>query len=133
MRVVLDTNVLLSAVFTRGVCEALLDACVESEEVELITSEYILQEFDRHATGKFGVPEQEARDAVEFMRRLSVVVAPTALAAGVCKDPDDVPVIGTAVADGAAVLVTGDAGLLELKRVGEVAIVSPRMFYDSLR
>lgn len=133
MRVVLDTNVLLSGMLTRGLCEAVLDACVDSPDVEMVLSDHILREFERHASRKFGVPDNEAKEAVEFLRRWSTIVQPANLPADACKDPDDVPVLGTAVAAHAAVLVTGDAELLALEQIGDVAIVSPREFYERLR
>ena len=40
---------------------------------------------------------------------------------------------GTASAGGVDALVTGDADLLDLKRIGEAAIISPRVFYDRLK
>jgi len=132
VRVVLDTNVLLSAIFTRGVCEALLDAAIESDAFAIVLSEHILDEFDRHARGKFGAPASEAKDAVEFLRRHAEIVAPIELPPDVCSDGDDIPVLGTAVAAAAIALVTGDAKLLTLRNIRGIPIRSPRQFYDLL-
>jgi hypothetical protein len=48
--------VLLSAAFTAGVCEVLLDVCLASNDIKLVLSEHILDEFARHAADKFQAP-----------------------------------------------------------------------------
>lgn len=45
MKAVFDTNVLLSASFTPGVCEVLLDICLTSDDVTIVVSDHILAEF----------------------------------------------------------------------------------------
>jgi uncharacterized protein len=128
VKVVLDTNVVLSALFTRGICEAILDVCIEREC--LVLSDYILEEFAEHAMRKFGAPADEVRAAVEFLRRNAEIVTPEALPAESCRDPDDVPVLGTAVAAQADALVSGDGDLLGLKSIAGIPILSPRVFYE---
>jgi len=132
VRVVLDTNVLLSAIFTRGICEALLDATIESDAFTVVLSEHILAEFERHALRKFGATPAHAAAAVEFLRRHSQVIAPAHMPANSCPDRDDLPVLGTAVAGGVDALVTGDAELRGLADVRGIPIWSPREFYDRL-
>jgi putative PIN family toxin of toxin-antitoxin system len=129
----LDTNVLLSGMFARGLCEALLEACLGSEECTIVLSEHILREFSRHGQTKFGAPASEVRRAAEFLRSHVELVEPGKVPPGTCRDPDDLPVLGTAVAARADCLVTGDAELLELKRCGPATILSPRAFYQRLR
>ena len=55
MRVVLDTNVLLAASATRGLCELVLSECVQHHSI--IISEPILTEFRDHLVGKFKLPD----------------------------------------------------------------------------
>lgn len=52
MRVVVDTNVLLSAAFFPGVCEKLLAHCFLTPSVQVVLSEHILGEFVEHGLGK---------------------------------------------------------------------------------
>ncbi|MFH0982034.1 MAG: putative toxin-antitoxin system toxin component, PIN family [Planctomycetota bacterium] len=130
MRIVLDTNVLLSGMLTRGVCEAVLDACMGSDAHTVVLSEHILREFDRQAKRKFGAPAREVRRAVEFLRIHVEVVKPAHVADDACSDPDDLPVLGTLLAAKADCLVTGDQSLLDLRQFQTVPIVSPRVFYD---
>jgi predicted nucleic acid-binding protein len=122
VRVVFDTNVLLSAIFTRGLCEALLGACVDRADWEIVVSDY-----------KFRVPVVAVRAAVDLLRRNAEMVMPAEMSADACEDKDDLPVLGTAVAGGADLLVTGDAELLALGSVRGIPIVSPRALYERLR
>ena len=130
MRVVLDTNVLLAAFGTRGLCDALFTVCLEGHQ--LVASEHINGELRLHLTRAFRVPARQADEIAAFVRELSEVVSPARVIALACRDPDDLPVLGTAVAGRADVLVTGDRDLLELKRHGGIPIVTPRECYERL-
>lgn len=130
MRIVLDTNVLLAAFGTRGLCEALFAACLEGHEV--VTSEHILEELRRHLGRAFRMPGPQADEIVAFVRESSELVVPARVPAKACRDPDDLPVLGTAVAGQADLLVTGDRDLLALGRHAGVPIVTPRECYERL-
>jgi uncharacterized protein len=130
VRLVLDTNVLLAAFGTRGLCEAVWVACLI--EHDLVTSEHILGELERHLVGKFRMPARRAREIIAFVRSRSEVVQPSEVPAGACRDADDLPVLGTGAAGRADLLVTGDADLLSLGRYLSVEIVSPRAAYERI-
>ena len=131
MRVVLDTNVILAAFATRGLCEAVMAVCLNSHE--LILSDAILGEVGRHLAGKFKMPATQAEEIIGFLREQAVVVEPSSVPAKACRDPDDCLVLGTAVAGKAACLVTGDADLISLGNYQSIAILTPGAFYDQLR
>ena len=131
MRAVLDANVLLAGVFTRGVCERLLDICWENAPtIVIVCSEHILGEFADNAETKFGVPAEEVAESVDKLRYRVEIVEPSEVALDACRDADDLPVLGTAAAGNANYLVTGDRDLLVLKSFHGIPIVSPREFYD---
>lgn len=133
MKIVFDTNVLLAGIFSRGLCEALLDACLGSEECTVALSEHILAEFARHAVDKFGAQSGEVGGAVEFLRSQVQMVQPAPVPAGSCPDADDLPVLGTALAAQADCLVTGDKELLKLRRFRGTAIISPRALFEQIQ
>lgn len=66
MRVVLDTNVLLAAIATHGLCQALVTLIFHEHEV--ILSEHILGDVAKHYQGKFKASKRQA-DAVVAMLR----------------------------------------------------------------
>ena len=131
MKVVLDTNVLLASFASRGLCEALLSACLASHEI--ILSEHILKELRRHLRSKLKATRDHADEIVAFLREHATIVQPTGVPADACRDRSDLPVLGTAAAAEADVLVTGDRDLLDLKEFRGIPILSPRSFHARLR
>jgi putative PIN family toxin of toxin-antitoxin system len=131
MRIVLDTNVLISGIVGHGVCQALLDICHRSGEHTMVLSEYILQELRRRLESKFNAPADRVQAAAQFLRRHAELVDPASVPADACRDPKDLPVLGTLVA-GADCLVTGDADLLSLQQYMGRPILSPRQLYEKL-
>jgi putative PIN family toxin of toxin-antitoxin system len=128
--VVLDTNVLLAAFATRGLCEAVLAVCLDAHQI--ILSEPILVETSKHLTGKFKIPASQARQIVDFLRENSQVIEPVSIPADSCRDPKDFAVLGTAAAARAECLISGDQDLLILKQFKSIPILSPREFYGRL-
>lgn len=130
MRIALDTNVLLAAFATRGLCEALLETCLAGHEI--VTSDHILGEMRRHLSGKLGLAERRADEIVAFLRDHAERVVPAPVARAVLGDAEDLPVLGTAVAGRCDMLVTGDAELIALGRFEGIPIVTPRDCYERL-
>ena len=134
MRAVLDTNVLLAGVFTRGVCERVLNICsTPAFDIVVVCSEHILGEFAANAETKFGVPAEEVSEAVDILRHRVELVVPDDVPIDACRDPEDLPVLGTATSGRADYLVTGDGDLLTLGAFHGIGVVSPREFYDRIR
>lgn len=133
MRLVLDTNVLLSAAFFPGVCEKLLAHCFLTPSIQLVLSEHILGEFVEHGLGKLNGTADQIDAAVAELRRRCQIVPPASVPADTISDADDLPVLGAAIAGQADCLITGDRELLNLGSFRSIAILSPRAFYDRLR
>ena len=131
MRIVLDANVLLAGFGTRGLCEALVAVCVESHH--LVLSPHLLSETRRYLTTKFKVPATHADEIISFLRGHAELVTPATVSTDACRDPDDLPVLGTAVAGRAELLVTGDQDLLTLHVYAGIAIITPRACYERLQ
>jgi putative PIN family toxin of toxin-antitoxin system len=128
---VLDTNVLLAGLGTRGLCEALVAACLRDHTV--IMSQHIIDEFSRHYQNKFKISAEQTAWVIQMLTAHAERVTPAELPADAFSDPDDLPVLGTAIAGQADCLVTGDREMLKLGVFRSVAILSPRAFYERLR
>ncbi len=132
MRVFLDTNVLVSAYATRGLCADVLRLVLA--EHELITAEVVLQELERVLLGKIRLTPDVVQDVLAFLRQYPAEPKPEARADLPVRDPDDAWVLASALAAGAEVLVTGDLDLLEIAAaVRELRITTPRGFWDMQR
>ncbi|MGH9794970.1 MAG: putative toxin-antitoxin system toxin component, PIN family [Candidatus Acidiferrales bacterium] len=127
MRLLLDTNVLIAAFITRGVCAELLEHVVEKHEP--VGSSYVLAEFHDKLVKKFAISRREATAAAHLLASRFAMVEPVELGERVCRDADDDPVLATAVAGHCACLITGDRDLLSLKEFRGVVILSPQQFW----
>ncbi|MGH7686697.1 MAG: putative toxin-antitoxin system toxin component, PIN family [Candidatus Dormibacteria bacterium] len=131
MRVVLDTNVLISAyIFPGGTPEAVLRR-VLAGGVEMLTSRVLLAEFGRILERKFGWDAAMSEDAVRHVARISSVIEPAEAIAVVVDDPDDDRVLEVAIAGGASIVVSGDRHLLQLQTFRGIRLLTPAAFLDA--
>jgi hypothetical protein len=129
VQVVLDTNVLLGALRSKGAPARIVDAW-RAGRFRLVTSPEQIDEFKRAAAcprlrghlarGAVGRVVNELRRADVLLRRLS--------RPGASPDPGDEYLLAMALAAGADHLVTGDKPILALKRIGRTRIVSAQRF-----
>lgn len=127
MRVVIDCNVLVSAMRTRGVCG---DVVVEAiRHHQLVLSKPIVDEYRTVAARLAHAAYREGLFAViaEF-ERVAVFVEPADVVFGL-RDRDDEVYLQTATAGG-AVLVTGNRRDFVQRRYGSVDVFSPRTFLE---
>lgn len=128
MRIVADTNVLVSAlIFPGGPPEAVYRLVLE-ERVELVTSRALLAELGRVLTDKFGWEPSRAEGAVEQLVRLGRIVEPQEQLAVVEADPADDRVLEAAGEGEVDAIVSGDSHLLDLGGWRGIAIQSPSAF-----
>lgn len=128
MKVVLDTNVILAAFATHGLCESVMALCLDQHDVVL--SQPILDEAREHLSGKFKLPAARVEEILGFLKAHREMVTPADVPANACRDADDRAVLGTASAAQAEFLITGDKDLLSLASFQKIALVSPREFYE---
>ncbi len=131
MRVSLDTNVLVSAFATRGLCADVLRTVLA--EHQLITSEFVLGELERVLAQRFGVPEKNVHSIIALLRKFHVEPRSEDLPDLLIRDPDDLHVLAAALASNADVLVTGDRDLLYVKCQASITITDPRGFWNMLK
>lgn len=127
MRVLLDTNVLIAAFIAHGTCHDLFEHVTRHHQ--LVTSRYILDELVRHLLGKFHFSKKESLEVVTLIRERAELVSAEPIELPCEIDPDDLPVLGAALAGSCHCLVTGDKELLELGRVGNIPILPPSQFW----
>ena len=129
MIVVLDTNVIVAAMVAKGLCHEVVVRGLGSCTV--VTSQPLLDELEHTLRAKFTLGPA----SIAFLEQLRVrvrTVEPVALNAPVSRDADDDTVLATAVAAGAALIVTGDQDLLVIGRYIGIDILSPCDFLKRL-
>lgn len=131
MKVALDTNVLVSAVATRGLCADILQATLA--EHELVLGEAVLTELGRVLRQKIRVPADTIQELDTFLRGQAILVSEAPALPIKIRDPADRVVLAEAIAGEADVLVTGDRDLLDIGARAPIPILSPRGFWDLLR
>ncbi len=131
MRVVFDTNILVSAlVFPGGQGEAALRRIIEQTD-QLVLSRPILDELLGVLGRKFARDTEELAHVAVFLTELSVMVAPKRRLRIVQDEPDN-RILECAVAGRAEVIVTGDKLLLALKRYEEIRLLTLRDYLESI-
>lgn len=129
MRLVIDTNVMLSGLLWRGAPHRLMEQA-HSGAVSLVSSPALLEELgDVLAREKFaGILARSgctANQILDDIQRLAHLVTPLPLPEPVCCDPDDDAVLAVALAAQADLIVSGDDDLLALQSFRGIPIVDP--------
>jgi uncharacterized protein len=131
VRVCLDTNVLVAAFATRGLCADVLRAVLT--EHELVLGEVILAEFRRALKTKLKVPADRIASAEAAFNTIDILPKPEKPSTLKIRDPDDRWILATALAGSADVLVTGDKAILAVADDAPLLILEPRAFWELLR
>lgn len=130
MRVFLDTNVLVAAFATRGLCADVMRVVLA--EHELMTSEVVLEELRDVLHRRLKLPASTIADIVALLRAQEVVAKLSKPSDVPVRDPDDRWILASAAAGRADVLVTGDQDLLAVAEAAPLPILDPRGFWSKL-
>lgn len=137
MRVVADTNVLLSATFWAGDSNTIIQK-VEMGDVGLILSKEIIGELSRvlaykEIQDKIRNKSLEMKRTVERYVSLATVIEPSSEIAIIKDDPDDNKVLECAKDGKADFVISNDKHLLMVKEFEGIKIVTPKEFLGILR
>ncbi len=131
MKVFLDTNVLVSAVATRGLCADVLREVLRHHH--LIISPELLTELENVFRKTLGLPQNMIFEFIEVIKQDSQLSTPSPLLNVKIRDKDDLLMLSSALNGGADLFITGDKELLGLQSIRNMGIVSPRMFWERLK
>ena len=132
LKVVVDTNVLVSATLFGGNPEKILDLAEEGK-IKILISEKILEEFREVLQEKFGFSLSIAELAASGIREISSLITPTQRLTVIKEKEADNRVLECAVEDRAQYIVSGDTKHLQpLKEYQEIKILSPAQFLKAI-
>lgn len=127
MRVFLDTNVIVSAFTTRGLCADLFREILAVHT--LVISEHVLTEIKEVLTRRFKVPEATVIEMIALLEKQEMALLPAELPQIVIRDLDDLPVLAAAIESKSDYLVSGDQDMTSLAPLKQIKIVTPREFW----
>ena len=124
LKVVLDTNVLISSIISDGKSRELLKKGI-ANQYRIITSDLILKELETVlCRPKFKTRQEEVNRIIHALNKTAHVVAVKTTIKAVKKDPQDDMIIETALDGEAQIIVTGDNHLLALERFQDIRIIT---------
>ena len=131
MKIVVDTNVVISGVFFAGLPNRFLKDIVLNE-IEIVASKEIIEEYynisKELVESKTGVFNKKLFDIL--VGKMKVIKPQSKI--NVCRDPDDNKFIECAIDGGAIYIVSGDKDLLTIKEYANVLIVSVSDYYSTV-
>lgn len=133
MRIVVDTNVVVSSYMFPGSTPGAVIEYWYAGTVELVVSMPLIAEYERvlrypHISVRLRLTDDGLRKSIQKFRDRGTLVEPDAETRVVTADPDDDVVVATAVAGNADYIVSGDKHLLELSEHNGIRIVTPAVF-----
>ena len=131
MRVSLDTNVLVSAFATRGLCADVFRHILA--EHDLIIGEVVIVELRRVLRDRIKIPAPVITSIEQLLRDQIVVPKPSEPHSLPIRDPGGRWVLASAAAGKADVLVTGDSDQSDMASQSPIKIVDPRGFWTMVR
>ncbi len=132
MKIVIDTNVFISAVFFGGLPLKVLHSII-SKRNDAYISPQIWDEYNdviERLTKKY--PSRLKHQLIDEVFKVFKVISPST-AISICRDPDDDKFLSCAIDAGCQYLVSGDDDLLSLGKVEDVTICTPSEFLNTLR
>jgi uncharacterized protein len=127
VKVVLDSNVLVAAFATHGICHDLFEYCLRNTTI--ICSDFILEEIKRILVSKIRIPVSKASTIIHYLEKQTSIIVPEHKIVPDLRDPNDQMIMATALSGGADYLITGDKDMLILKKVKRTVILLPRDFW----
>jgi putative PIN family toxin of toxin-antitoxin system len=131
VKVVLDTNVIISGIFFSGPPHQILKAW-RNKKFQIVISLEILDEYYRvgeELAAQF--PEVDLDPILEFVNTKAEIVEAAKLNEAVCDDPDDDKFFACAIAAGVNLIISGDKHLLKMSGYQRIDVVRPRQFVDN--
>lgn len=128
MRVVLDTNILVSATMWDNSVSNKLIRVLAEKDIEIFTSYDILEEYKKVLRRDFKYEEEDINKIILELLSYMQIIEPTIIIKVVIKDPDDDRIIECAVDSNSDFIISYNKHLLEIGEYKEIKIITPEDF-----
>jgi putative PIN family toxin of toxin-antitoxin system len=129
MRVVVDANVAIAAAASRGLCEAILELCLEHHQI--VTCKALNNEIETKLLNKLKIPKSVVAEFMEVLKDNSILLEPELIDKSACRDANDLMILGLIYPGKVETIITGDKDLLVIENFMGAKIISPRDFWES--
>lgn len=130
MRVVIDTNVVISGIFFGGPPAKVLEAVLD-EQYQVILSEEIIKEYFEilhRISEKRNAPIDPGSKIINILISNAIIIDATNAETPQCADPDDIKFLQAAIASNAKFLISGDKHLLDVGKYKGGIVLKPKEF-----
>ena len=131
IKVVLDTNVFISALFWKGALYQIFKRILEGAVLNFVSLQ-ILAEIKERLLDKFKLPPEKVKEFLEIIVFNSQIVYPKKKLNIVKKDPEDNKILECALEAKASFIISGDRHLLEIKEYKGIKIISAKEFLSEI-
>jgi putative PIN family toxin of toxin-antitoxin system len=129
MKIIFDTNVILSALITQGLSSRVLDICIDKHQ--LFISQWIIDEVISKLNVKMHAPKPEIDRVMIFLENIFNKIVAAGNIPDICRDKYDNNILLLAQTISADLIITGDSDLLSLNEYLKTKIISPRQFIEN--
>jgi len=129
--VVLDTNILISAVLFKGTPLKILKFCIIEEKIDVAISPELMAEFVGKLKYKFGIDAQTLAELKELIEQSTLNFLPK-YTTKICRDDSDNMILDLAIYAKAGFIITGDKDLLALKNHNGIEIMTAAGFLEKM-
>ncbi|MBC8387233.1 MAG: putative toxin-antitoxin system toxin component, PIN family [Actinobacteria bacterium] len=127
MKIVLDTNIYISAAVFGRLCEEVIQFC-RFDKISVYISEDIIDEIENKLIVKFSWKENQIRVFLENILEFCKIVEVEERIVFIKEDPDDDKILECAVSAKCEYIVSGDKHLINLKSYKNIKILKPADF-----
>lgn len=129
MKILFDTNVLVSAFVSRGGhCYEILDRAIHDRE--LYCTSFIVNELKKVLRNNFHFSGKLISEIIQFIEKFFTMGETADTIPAICRDPEDDQILADALENSIDILITGDKDLLDLKNYRGVRIIRPSEYWN---
>ena len=130
MKLVLDSNIFISAFYWGGNFQQVINRVIEGQDELYITNEIINEIAEVMGRTKFKTKPEIIERYIRAIEKIGKKVFITGKVKGICRDKDDDDKIECGFLSGADYLITGDSDLLVLREYQQIKIITIKSFFE---
>ena len=132
MKIVCDTNILISGILFGGKPRKILRLCTSGNVTSCISPDILKEVEEVLLRPKFNLKEEQVYEIIRLFRDTFTLVSPDKRLSAITADPDDNRILEAALSAEADAIVSGDTHLLDLVNWNGIPVLSADTFLKNL-